>query len=123
MSLKKETHWIPSTGSYRENSSPEKTNLDKHKEPNILYKEEAVEGARIITTINLSGSQTDYENILENINDHIILIQEHWRVNEDVKSLKRIAFHRGWHGVWGVAAKTQKTEDGNPGRSGGVGIL
>eukprot|EP00972_Heterocapsa_arctica_P019278 2845127-Heterocapsa_arctica.AAC.1 len=34
-----------------------------------------------------------------------------------------MAFRRGWHGVWGVAAKTPKTEEGNPGRSGGVAIL
>eukprot|EP00972_Heterocapsa_arctica_P076384 11268411-Heterocapsa_arctica.AAC.1 len=90
-----------------------KADIDKHKEAKRLYREEAEDGTRI-TTINTSGSQTDYEDILENTNDHIILTQEHWRVNADVQNWKSLAFHKGWHGVWEVAAKTQRTEEGNP---------
>eukprot|EP00972_Heterocapsa_arctica_P112213 16430541-Heterocapsa_arctica.AAC.2 len=98
-----------------------KSDIYTNKDPNILYREESEDGTR--TTTNLSGSQTYYEYILENTKDHIILIQEHWRVNEDIGSWKSFAFRKGWHGVWEVAAETQRTEEGNPGRSGGVDIL
>eukprot|EP00972_Heterocapsa_arctica_P021303 3136425-Heterocapsa_arctica.AAC.1 len=52
-----------------------------------------------------------------------MLIQEHWRLNEDVESWKSKAFHKGWQGVWEVATKTHNNDNGITGRSGGVAIL
>eukprot|EP00972_Heterocapsa_arctica_P076191 11240841-Heterocapsa_arctica.AAC.1 len=44
-------------------------------------------------------------------------------IRKDMESWKSIAFHKGWHGVSNPAIKTQSTEDGNSGRSGGVAVL
>eukprot|EP00972_Heterocapsa_arctica_P036632 5393035-Heterocapsa_arctica.AAC.1 len=44
-----------------------------------LFNGEREDGA-IITSTNLSGSQFDYECMLEHCKDHISLIQEHWRL-------------------------------------------
>eukprot|EP00972_Heterocapsa_arctica_P105076 15482007-Heterocapsa_arctica.AAC.1 len=37
-----------------------------------------VERGTNITTLNVSGSLQDFEWILENTEDHVVLIQEHW---------------------------------------------
>eukprot|EP00972_Heterocapsa_arctica_P015801 2328767-Heterocapsa_arctica.AAC.1 len=47
----------------------------------ILYKEEKEDGT-IITSANLSGSQFDFEFMLDHCKGHIMLIQEHWRLKE-----------------------------------------
>eukprot|EP00972_Heterocapsa_arctica_P072784 10745504-Heterocapsa_arctica.AAC.1 len=44
-------------------------------------------------------------------------------LEEDIETCKTIAFNKGWHGVWNPASKTQKADDGNPGRSGGVAVF
>eukprot|EP00972_Heterocapsa_arctica_P051308 7546482-Heterocapsa_arctica.AAC.1 len=76
-----------------------------------------------ITTLNVSGSLQDFEWILENTEDHIVLIQEHWRLPGEIETWKSAAYRKGWTGVWHAAKKTQNTEDGRPGKSGGVAIL
>eukprot|EP00972_Heterocapsa_arctica_P100480 14816612-Heterocapsa_arctica.AAC.1 len=52
-----------------------------------------------------------------------MLIQEHWRLKEDIEKWKTIAFTKGWQGVWEPAKVTEKDKDGVTGRSGGVAIL
>eukprot|EP00972_Heterocapsa_arctica_P052266 7689678-Heterocapsa_arctica.AAC.1 len=96
--------------------------IGEHKEPNILYKEELADGSRI-TSINLSGSQFDFEYMLEHCKYNIMLIQEHWRLNKDLESWKSLAHPKGWQGVWEVAKQTETNGDGVTGRSGGVAIL
>eukprot|EP00972_Heterocapsa_arctica_P085876 12655454-Heterocapsa_arctica.AAC.1 len=76
-----------------------------------------------ITTLNVSGSQLTFEWILENTEDHIVFIQEHWRLPNKIGSWKSAAFRKGWTGVWHPAIRTQKTVDGIPGISGEVAIL
>eukprot|EP00972_Heterocapsa_arctica_P068306 10092734-Heterocapsa_arctica.AAC.1 len=76
-----------------------------------------------ITTLNVSGSLQDFEWMLENTEDHIVLIQEHWRLPSEIEAWKSAAFRKGWTGVWHPAKKIQKTIDGRPGKSGGVAIL
>eukprot|EP00972_Heterocapsa_arctica_P033773 4971399-Heterocapsa_arctica.AAC.1 len=53
----------------------------------------------------------------------IVLIQEHWRLPNEIESCKSAAFRKGWTAVWHPATRTQKTVDGRPGISGGVVIL
>eukprot|EP00972_Heterocapsa_arctica_P014296 2103735-Heterocapsa_arctica.AAC.1 len=53
-----------------------------------------------ITTSNVSGSQLDSEWVLENTEDHIVLIQEHWRPPNEIEALKSAAFRKEWTGVW-----------------------
>eukprot|EP00972_Heterocapsa_arctica_P114928 16445196-Heterocapsa_arctica.AAC.1 len=65
------------------------------------------DGTRI-TSINLSGSQEDFEHMLEHCTDCIMLIQEHWRLNEDLENWKSLAHHKGWQGVWEIAKQTEK---------------
>eukprot|EP00972_Heterocapsa_arctica_P074384 10976670-Heterocapsa_arctica.AAC.1 len=65
----------------------------------------------------------DSEWILENTEDHIVLIQDHWRLPNEIESLKSAAFRKGWTGVWHPAIRTLETAEGHPGRSGGVAIL
>eukprot|EP00972_Heterocapsa_arctica_P029995 4420507-Heterocapsa_arctica.AAC.1 len=85
-------------------------------------KEECEDGTRITTT-NVSYPHVNFEYVLDMTEGHIVLIQEHWRLNEDIESWKTIVFTKGWHGVGNPAIKTQNTEDGKPGRSGGVAVL
>eukprot|EP00972_Heterocapsa_arctica_P109841 16171533-Heterocapsa_arctica.AAC.1 len=59
-----------------------------------------------------------FEYILEATDDHILLIQEHWRLPDELGTWKSIAFRRGWHGIWHAANSTQNTEESNPGKSG-----
>eukprot|EP00972_Heterocapsa_arctica_P007829 1140673-Heterocapsa_arctica.AAC.1 len=47
----------------------------------IMYKEEKEDGT-IMTSTNLSGSQFDFEFMLEHCKYHVMLIQEHWRLKE-----------------------------------------
>eukprot|EP00972_Heterocapsa_arctica_P039832 5869302-Heterocapsa_arctica.AAC.1 len=82
-----------------------------------------VERGNNITTSYVSGSLMDFEWILEHTEDHIVCIQEHWRLPSEIESWKSAAFRKGWTGVWHPAIKTQKTVDGRPGKSGGVAIL
>eukprot|EP00972_Heterocapsa_arctica_P093812 13837431-Heterocapsa_arctica.AAC.1 len=65
----------------------------------------------------------DFEWILENAEDHIVLIQEHWRLPNEIESWKSVAFRKGWTGVWHPAIKTQKAVEGRPGKYGGVARL
>eukprot|EP00972_Heterocapsa_arctica_P094517 13938862-Heterocapsa_arctica.AAC.1 len=58
------------------------------------YKEQCEDGTRI-TTINVSGSQFDFYYVLGMTEDHIILIQEHWILEEDIETWKTIAFNKG----------------------------
>eukprot|EP00972_Heterocapsa_arctica_P006874 1005071-Heterocapsa_arctica.AAC.1 len=59
------------------------TARQKHDEHNKrvngrLYKQEKEDGTQI-TSINLSGSQFDFDFILDHCTYHVMLIQEHWR--------------------------------------------
>eukprot|EP00972_Heterocapsa_arctica_P088736 13084437-Heterocapsa_arctica.AAC.1 len=74
-----------------------RANALTHQEPNLLHQEEAEQGI-IITSINLSGSETYFDYMLEHCKYHIMLIQEHWIFNEDVGSWKSKAFHK-WGGM------------------------
>jgi hypothetical protein len=87
-----------------------------------LYKEEKIDGTRI-TTINLSGSLPDFEYMLDNCKDHIMMIQEHKQLNNEMAKWKTTALMRGWQGVWEQATVTEKDHEGQIGRSGGVAIL
>eukprot|EP00972_Heterocapsa_arctica_P064766 9555770-Heterocapsa_arctica.AAC.1 len=60
---------------------------------------------------------------LEATDDHILLAQKHWRLPEEIETWETSAFHKGWHVVWHAGIRIQKTEDGSPGKSGGVAIL
>eukprot|EP00972_Heterocapsa_arctica_P069670 10294840-Heterocapsa_arctica.AAC.1 len=88
----------------------------------IIYKQEKEEGTQI-TSINLSGSQFDFEFMLDHCKDHVMLIQEHWGLNEEVHSWKTLAHLKGWQGVWEPTKTTENNQDGITGRSGGVAIL
>eukprot|EP00972_Heterocapsa_arctica_P084307 12419914-Heterocapsa_arctica.AAC.1 len=52
-----------------------------------------------------------------------MLIQEHWRLKEEIEKWKTIAFMKGWQGVWEPAKVAEQYKDGVIGRSGGVAIL
>eukprot|EP00972_Heterocapsa_arctica_P115673 16449117-Heterocapsa_arctica.AAC.1 len=62
---------------------PEEQQL--HKLGYTKYEEECEDGTRI-TTINVSGSQCDFEYVLDVAEDHIVLIHEHWRLEEDIET-------------------------------------
>eukprot|EP00972_Heterocapsa_arctica_P097635 14406910-Heterocapsa_arctica.AAC.1 len=62
-----------------------------------LFKQEKEEGT-IIMTINLSGSQFDFDFILEHCQDHILLIQEHWKLNHEIHTWESKARMKGWQG-------------------------
>eukprot|EP00972_Heterocapsa_arctica_P103232 15212614-Heterocapsa_arctica.AAC.1 len=36
-----------------------------------------------------------------------MLIQEHWRLTEDIEKWKNIAYMKGWQGVWEPAKITE----------------
>eukprot|EP00972_Heterocapsa_arctica_P073423 10845202-Heterocapsa_arctica.AAC.1 len=38
---------------------------------------------------------------------HVILIQEHWRLKEEIEKWTTIAFMKGWQGVWEPAKVTE----------------
>eukprot|EP00972_Heterocapsa_arctica_P098078 14469926-Heterocapsa_arctica.AAC.1 len=73
---------------------------EQHKRHNgILYKQEKEDGTRATST-NLSGSQFDFEFMLEHCKDHVMLIQEHWRLKEELHTLQTLAYLKGWQGIW-----------------------
>eukprot|EP00972_Heterocapsa_arctica_P076237 11247291-Heterocapsa_arctica.AAC.1 len=55
--------------------------------------------------------------------DHVMLIQEHWRLKQELHSWETLADLKGWQGVWEPAKVTEKDQDGLTGRSGGAAIL
>eukprot|EP00972_Heterocapsa_arctica_P036453 5365317-Heterocapsa_arctica.AAC.1 len=61
-------------GDYEDNKAKLENNKIHH---TLTFKEEK-EGATFITSIDLSGSQIDFEFMLDHCQDHIMLIQEHW---------------------------------------------
>eukprot|EP00972_Heterocapsa_arctica_P027979 4115961-Heterocapsa_arctica.AAC.1 len=61
--------------------------------------------------------------MLEHCKDHILLIQEHWRLKEELHTWETPAHMKGWQGVSEPAKLTEKNQDGITGRSGGVAIL
>eukprot|EP00972_Heterocapsa_arctica_P034417 5067708-Heterocapsa_arctica.AAC.1 len=76
-----------------------------------------------MTSVNLSGSQFDFEFMLDHCKDHVMLIQEHWRLKGEIHSWQTIAHLKAWQGVWEPAQVTENNKDGVTGRSGGVAIL
>eukprot|EP00972_Heterocapsa_arctica_P041810 6164294-Heterocapsa_arctica.AAC.1 len=58
-----------------------KNHDEDNRHTGILYKQEKEEGTHI-TSINLSGSQLDFEFMLDHCKDHEMLIQEQWRLTE-----------------------------------------
>eukprot|EP00972_Heterocapsa_arctica_P059246 8738641-Heterocapsa_arctica.AAC.1 len=52
-----------------------------------------------------------------------MLIQEHWRLKEELHTWETLAYTTRWQGVWEPAKVTEKDLDGVTGRSGGVAIL
>ncbi len=62
--------------------------FDFHKKGR-LYQEEKEEGTKMLT-INLSGSIGDFEYILENCKEHIIMIQEHKQLQQEMKRGKAV---------------------------------
>jgi hypothetical protein len=87
-----------------------------------LFKNEREDGT-IITTINLAGSQFDFDFMLEHCKDHVLIIQEHWRLKDDIHTWESMAYRKGWQGIWEPAKQTEKNNDGVTGRSGGVAVL
>eukprot|EP00972_Heterocapsa_arctica_P099290 14651730-Heterocapsa_arctica.AAC.1 len=102
-----------------------KCNIDANIVSNYISRrsKDKLERGNKITTLNLSGSLLDFEWILENTEDQIILIQEHWRLPNELEPWRSAAFRKGWTGIWHPAIRTQKTVEGHSGRSGGVAIL
>eukprot|EP00972_Heterocapsa_arctica_P045734 6748325-Heterocapsa_arctica.AAC.1 len=45
-----------------------------------------------ITTLNASGSQLDFDWVLENTEDHVVLIQEHWSLPKQNQVLEISGF-------------------------------
>eukprot|EP00972_Heterocapsa_arctica_P025138 3702832-Heterocapsa_arctica.AAC.1 len=72
---------------------------------------EEKEVGTLITSINMSGSQTDVEYMLDHCKDHITLIQEHWKLKDKIEKWKTTAFLKGWQGVWEPAIVTEKNDD------------
>eukprot|EP00972_Heterocapsa_arctica_P082045 12092575-Heterocapsa_arctica.AAC.1 len=52
-----------------------------------------------------------------------MLIQEHWRLKDELHSWETLAHLKGWQGVWEPAKAIEKYQNGVMGRSGGVAIL
>eukprot|EP00972_Heterocapsa_arctica_P047534 7011527-Heterocapsa_arctica.AAC.1 len=61
--------------------------------------------------------------MLDHGKDHIMLIQGHWRLQDEIEQWKTTAHLKGWQGVWEPVIVTEKNNDGVTGRSGGVAIL
>eukprot|EP00972_Heterocapsa_arctica_P084525 12451597-Heterocapsa_arctica.AAC.1 len=84
---------------------------DRENKQGRLFKQEKKEGTRFMT-INLSGSLFDYNFMLEHCKDHVLLIQEHWILKDEIHTWESIARIKGWHGVWEPARQTYKNQDG-----------
>eukprot|EP00972_Heterocapsa_arctica_P028845 4243669-Heterocapsa_arctica.AAC.1 len=69
----------------------------KTKDNGRLYKQEKEDGTRITST-NMSGSQFDFEHMLEHCTDHVMLIQEHWRLKDELHTWQTLAHLKGWQG-------------------------
>eukprot|EP00972_Heterocapsa_arctica_P102171 15055130-Heterocapsa_arctica.AAC.1 len=67
----------------------------------------------------MSGSQFDVEYMLEHCTDHVMIIQEHWRLKDKLHTWQTLAHLKGWQGVWEPGKVTEKDQDGVTGRSGG----
>ncbi len=61
--------------------------------------------------------------MLDDCKDHILLVQEHWRLESELIIWQNTARRKGWHGIWEAAKTTEKHQEGVTGRSGGVAIL
>eukprot|EP00972_Heterocapsa_arctica_P002371 343800-Heterocapsa_arctica.AAC.1 len=61
--------------------------------------------------------------MLEHCKDHVLLIQEHWRLKDELHTWGALAYRKGWQGVWEPAKQTENTQDGVTCISGGVAIL
>eukprot|EP00972_Heterocapsa_arctica_P010039 1475381-Heterocapsa_arctica.AAC.1 len=61
--------------------------------------------------------------MLEHCKDHVLLIQEHWRLKDELHAWETQAHMKGWQGIWEPAKQTENNQDGVTGRSGGVAIL
>eukprot|EP00972_Heterocapsa_arctica_P057036 8416708-Heterocapsa_arctica.AAC.1 len=68
-------------------------------------------------------AQFDFEFMLEHCQDHVMRIQEHWRLKEELHTWQTSAHLKGWQGVWEPAKVTEKDQDGVTGRSGGVALI
>eukprot|EP00972_Heterocapsa_arctica_P075849 11188554-Heterocapsa_arctica.AAC.1 len=82
----------------RDCTARRKHDENSNKKDGILYKQEKEDGT-IISSTNLSGSQFDFEYTLEHC-DHVMLIQEHWRLKEELHTWQTLAHLKGWQGVW-----------------------
>ena len=88
----------------------------------IIFKSEKKHGTRITTT-NVAGSLPDFEFMLDDCKDHILLVQAHWRLESELIVWQNTARRKGWHGTWEAAKGTEKNQAGVTGGSGGVAIL
>eukprot|EP00972_Heterocapsa_arctica_P083373 12286386-Heterocapsa_arctica.AAC.1 len=61
--------------------------------------------------------------MLDHCKYHILPIQKHWRLKDEIHTWETIACMKGWHGVWEPAKVTEHNQDGVTGRSGGVAVL
>eukprot|EP00972_Heterocapsa_arctica_P098598 14550712-Heterocapsa_arctica.AAC.1 len=61
--------------------------------------------------------------MLEHCKYHVLLVQEHWRLKDELHTWESLAYRKGWQGVWEPAKQTDNHQDGVTGRSGGVAIL
>eukprot|EP00972_Heterocapsa_arctica_P003225 480712-Heterocapsa_arctica.AAC.1 len=52
-----------------------------------------------------------------------MLIQEHWRLKEELHTWQTLAYLKGWQGIWEPAKVADKDQDEVNGRSRGVAIL
>ena len=92
----------------------------------VIVKIKAVRKIMYVLIFGLNSATCiifDFEFMLDNCNDHVMLIQEHWRLKEELHTWQALAHLKGWQGVWEPAKVTGKCQDGITGRSGGVAIL
>eukprot|EP00972_Heterocapsa_arctica_P033317 4904083-Heterocapsa_arctica.AAC.1 len=61
--------------------------------------------------------------MLEHCTDHVMLVQEHWRLKEELHSWQTLSPLKAWQGIWEPAKVTEKYQDGVTGRSGEVAVL
>ena len=70
-----------------------------------------------VLSVNLSGSRNHLQAAMA-MGAHVLIVQEHMKSSDELRSWQAFAAAMGWHGVWGPAART-----GTKGRSGGVAVL